>query len=156
MFNLYKFLTFFKIFLWNLDVSPKTNQLFIELRHLDWFSDSKILQELINELVLQKVGLIITDTAGRRDVAHMNLTIPKAFIRFVGNSLHPTDYKRCDEWVERIKFWLSKGLEELYFFMHMHDEAKSPELAVYLIEQLNKKCNLNLHNPDWRKNQLFD
>jgi uncharacterized protein YecE (DUF72 family) len=135
---------------------PKSNQLFIELRHPDWFSDSKILQELINELALQNVGLIITDTAGRRDVAHMNLTIPKAFIRFVGNSLHPTDYKRCDEWVERIEFWLSKGLEELYFFMHMHDEAKSPELVVYLIEQLNKKCNLNLHNPDWRKNQLFD
>jgi len=135
---------------------PKTNQLFLELRHQDWYSDNKNLKELLNELVLQNVGLIITDTAGRRDMAHMNLTVPKAFIRFVGNSLHPTDYTRCDEWTDRIKFWLSKGLDKLYFFIHMHDEAKSPELAVYLIEQLNKKCNLNLHNPDWRKNQLFD
>ena len=133
---------------------PKSNQLFLELRHPDWFSDTKIFNELIKELSLQNIGLIITDTAGRRDVAHMHLTVPKTFIRFVGNSLHPTDYTRCDEWVERIKFWLSKGLEEIYFFIHMHDEAKSPELSVYLIEQLNKKCNLNLHNPDWRKNVL--
>ena len=33
------------------------------------------------------MGIVITDTAGRRDCAHMNLTIPKAFIRYVGNSL---------------------------------------------------------------------
>ncbi len=135
---------------------PKSNQLFLELRHPDWFSDKAIFSELVKELSIENTGLIITDTAGRRDVATMNLTIPKTFIRFVGNSLHPTDYTRCDEWIDRIKFWLSKGLEELYFFIHMHDEAKSPELSVYLIEQLNKKCNLNLHNPDWRKNQLFD
>jgi hypothetical protein len=35
-----------------------------------------------------------------------------------------------------------------YFFMHMHDEVTSPELIVYFIEQLNKECKLNLHNPD--------
>jgi len=129
---------------------PKTNQLFIELRHREWFGDSKIFEDLIRELSLQNVGLIITDTAGRRDVAHMHLTIPRTFIRFVGNSLHPSDYTRCDEWVDRIKFWLKKGMEELYFFIHMHDEAQSPELAVYMIAQLNSKCNLNLHNPDWQ------
>jgi len=128
---------------------PKTNQFFIEVRHPDWFSDDKVLKELVKELSIQNTGLIITDTAGRRDVTHMNLTIPKAFIRFVGNSLHPTDYTRCDEWVDRIKFWLSKGMEEIYFFIHMHDEAKSPELSVYLIEQLNRKCSLSLHNPAW-------
>ncbi|MEO6218855.1 MAG: DUF72 domain-containing protein [Ginsengibacter sp.] len=144
-----------KLLLEFLNDFPKTNQLFIELRHPDWFSDTKSLKELITELAVQNVGLIITDTAGRRDVAHMNLTVPKTFIRFVGNSLHPTDYTRCDDWVKRIELWLSQGLEELYFFMHMHDEAKSPELSVYLIEQLNKVCNLNLHNPDWRKNELF-
>ncbi len=130
---------------------PKTNQLFIELRHPDWFSDQKIFSGLLKELSLSNVGLIITDTAGRRDVAHMNLTVPKAFVRFVGNSLHATDYKRCDEWVQRIKYWLEHGLEEMYFFMHMHDEAASPELIVYFIEQLNKKCKLKLHNPDWKK-----
>jgi uncharacterized protein YecE (DUF72 family) len=77
----------------------------------------------------------------------MHLTIPKAFIRFVGNSLHPTDYPRCDAWVKRIRHWLDLGLKELYFFMHMHQEATSPELTVYLIDKLNKECKLNLEKP---------
>ena len=77
----------------------------------------------------------------------MHLTIPKAFIRYVGNSLHPTDYTRSDVWVQRMKYWLDHGLQELYFFMHMHDEATSPELTVYLVDKLNKECGLNLIKP---------
>ncbi len=77
----------------------------------------------------------------------MYLTIPKAFIRYVGNSLHPTDYTRCDEWVKRIKYWLDSRLKELYFFMHMHDEALSPELTVYLTDKLNTICDLQLLKP---------
>ena len=93
------------------------------------------------------VTSIITDTAGRRDVMHMKLTTPKAFIRFVGNSLHPTDFKRIDDWVERIAIWLDQGLQTLYFFMHQHDELFSPEASKYLIDELNKKCKLKLHPP---------
>jgi len=95
---------------------------------------------------------VITDTAGRRDCAHMNLTIPKAFIRYVGNSLHPTDYTRTDVWIDRMKYWLDKGLEELYFFMHMHDEATSPELTVYLVDKMNVACGLNLIKPKFIEN----
>ena len=95
------------------------------------------------------IGAVITDTAGRRDCAHMRLTVPKAFIRFVGNSLHPTDFPRIDEWVKRIKLWLDGGLSELYFFMHMHEEATSPELTVYLVDKLNKECGLNLKKPEF-------
>lgn len=129
---------------------PKSTPFFIEVRHDDWFSNPETFQELIKELSLSNTGFIITDTAGRRDVAHMYLTIPKAFIRFVGNSLHKTDFERCDAWVQRIKYWLKNGLQELYFFMHMHDEAKSPELVSYFIQQLNKECKLHLNDPDWR------
>jgi uncharacterized protein YecE (DUF72 family) len=93
------------------------------------------------------MGIVITDTAGRRDCCHMHLTIPKTFIRFVGNSLHKTDFTRCDDWVHRIRHWLDEGIRELYFFMHMHDEAYSPELTVYLVQKLNKTCNLNLPLP---------
>jgi uncharacterized protein YecE (DUF72 family) len=134
-----------------LEIFPASHQLFIELRNQEWYADKDIFKELLNDLSAHKTGLIITDTEGRRDMAHMNLTIPKAFIRFVGNSLHKTDYERCDDWVKRIDHWLKNGIEEIYFFMHMHDEATSPELTVYLIEQLNKICKLNLHNPDWQK-----
>ena len=75
-----------------------------------------------------------------------------AFIRYVGNSLHPTDYTRIDDWVKRIKTWLENGLKELYFFMHMHDEAKSPEMTVYLVDQLNSICGLNLQRPKFVDN----
>jgi len=134
-----------------LEIFPASHQLFIELRNQEWYADKDIFKELLNDLSAHKTGLIITDTEGRRDMAHMNLTIPKVFIRFVGNSLHKTDYERCDDWVKRIDHWLKNGIEEIYFFMHMHDEATSPELTVYLIGQLNKVCKLNLHNPDWQK-----
>ena len=123
---------------------PKDASLFLELRHKDWFADKAIFEKLIRELSLNNIGLIITDTAGRRDVAPMYLTTPKAFIRFVGNSLHQSDFTRCDDWVKRIKYWLKNGLEELYFFMHMHHEENSPELVIYFIEKLNRECKLDV------------
>ena len=88
----------------------------------------------------------------------MRLTTPEAFIRFVGNSLHESDYKRIDNWVKRIKQWDESGLKECYFFMHMHDERYSPELSKYLIEALNKKCGTNIKVPKFYnvKNTLFD
>jgi len=119
---------------------------FLEVRHPDWFLQAHF-NELLLELKKLKIGFVITDTAGRRDCCHMHLTVPKAFIRYVGNSLHETDYTRIDDWVNRIQYWLENGLTELYFFMHMHDEAFSPELSVYLVEQLNKVCKLDLKKP---------
>lgn len=126
---------------------PKDLEFFLEVRHPAWFAKKDIEQELFETLSSLNMGAVITDTAGRRDCAHMHLTIPKAFIRYVGNSLHPSDYTRTDVWVQRMKYWLDKGMEELYFFMHMHDEATSPELTVYLVDKLNKECGLSLVKP---------
>ena len=126
---------------------PTDLQFFLEVRHPDWFAKEDISTEMFTALKEMNMGAVITDTAGRRDCAHMHLTVPKAFIRYVGNSLHKSDYTRCDAWVERMKFWLDHGMEELYFFVHMHDEAKSPELTVYLVDKLNKECGLNLIKP---------
>lgn len=126
---------------------PKDIQFFLEVRNPDWFSSQAESQYLLQVLHELNVGYVITDAAGRRDCVHMFLTISKALIRFVGNSLDPTDYTRIDDWVNRIKLWLDNGLEELYFFMHMHDEAFSPELSSYLVKQLNEKCNLSLQDP---------
>ncbi len=126
---------------------PAGMQYFMEVRHPGWFAKEKECQDLFEFLLENKIGAVITDTAGRRDCAHMRLTVPKAFIRYVGNSLHPTDYTRCDRWVERMKYWLDNGLEELYFFMHMHDETFSPELTVYLVDKLNAACGLALIKP---------
>lgn len=128
---------------------PRDLQFFLEVRHPDWFGDAAVRRDMFNSLRKLKMGAVITDTAGRRDCAHMHLPIAKAFIRYVGNSLHPTDFTRTDAWVKRIKYWLDNGLQELYFFMHMHNEATSPELTVYLVNALNKKCKLNLKHPQF-------
>ena len=126
---------------------PTDMQFFLEVRHPDWFGKEDMRNELFEFLRSINMGIVITDTSGRRDCAHMHLTVPKAFIRYVGNSLHPTDYTRVDEWINRMKYWLDKGLEELYFFMHMHDEAYSPELTVYMVDKLNAACGLSLTKP---------
>ena len=82
----------------------------------------------------------------------MHLTIPKVFIRYVGNSLHHTDYTRINVWIDRMKYWLDSGLEELHFFMHMHDEATSPELTVYLVDKFNAATGMQLQKPKFIKN----
>ena len=129
--------------------SPKRKEelFFLEVRHPDWFAKEKEREDMFTFLRENNMGAVITDTAGRRDCAHMHLTLPKTFIRYVGNSLHPSDFTRIDAWVNRMKYWLDKGMEELYFFMHMHDEATSPELTVYLMDKLNAECGLNLIKP---------
>ncbi|MCI0449349.1 MAG: DUF72 domain-containing protein [Chlorobi bacterium] len=126
---------------------PKIVDVCVEFRQPEWFKDTEIANDTFVMLRENGLGSVITDTAGRRDCAHMRLTSPTAFIRFVGNSLHPSDFKRVDDWVERLKKWLGSGLETLYFMMHMHDEKDSPELAAYTIRQLNKKCGLDLKEP---------
>ena len=125
---------------------PTDLQFFLEVRHADWFK-KETSEELFSTLNKLNIGSVITDTAGRRDCAHMHLTIPKTFIRFVGNNLHETDFSRIDGWASRINDWLNRGVREIYFFMHMHDEAKSPELTVYLVDKLNQVCGLDLQKP---------
>ncbi len=79
----------------------------------------------------------------------MRLTNGTAFIRFVGNNLHKTDYTRIDDWVQRMEHWLSSGLETLYFMLHQHDEAYTPELIAYTIKEFNKHCKLNLKETEF-------
>jgi uncharacterized protein YecE (DUF72 family) len=133
-----------KEFFTYLESLPRDITFFIEERWKDFYTDKKLMGRYYTRLRELGIGAVITDTAGRQDVLHMNLTIPKTFIRFVGNSLHPSDFPRIDNWAVRLKTWIDAGIEEIYFFMHMHDEGKSPELTQYVVESFNKKCKLNL------------
>jgi len=133
-----------------IDEFPEDVAMFLEVRHPDFYTEGYD-RELYNFLRKHKRGTIITDAAGRRDCVHMHLSTPEAFIRFVGNGLHPTDYTRIDEWVQRIKLWMNEGLERLYFFMHQHDELHSPELIKYFIEQMNKHCGTKIDPPEMQQ-----
>jgi uncharacterized protein YecE (DUF72 family) len=132
---------------------PEDLELVAELRHPDWYSDPSVFREVFDLLERHSVGAAITDALGRRDCVHMRLTVPEAFIRFVGNNLHPSDYKRVDLWVSRIKNWMENGIQKVYFFMHQSEEVNSPELAKYVIQQLNQVCGTQLPEPAFQKSE---
>lgn len=132
-----------------LETIPKTTKIFVELRHAAWFKNDDTFKNIFNIFESARVGSVITDSSGRRDCIHMRLTTSEAFIRFVGNGLHRTDYIRVDHWVERIKSWIDQGVQKIYFFMHQPDEIHSPELARYVIHRINKVCGLAIREPQF-------
>ncbi|WP_158828108.1 DUF72 domain-containing protein [Mucilaginibacter lacusdianchii] len=129
---------------------PHDVPIFTEVRHKDWFAQPQARNSVFEMMHNLQIGAIITDTAGRRDAVHMYLPTPHAFIRFVGNALHPTDYIRIDEWVERIKQWNKQGLQSVYVGMHQPDEVTAPVLCDYFIERLNTELNLNVDRPKFQ------
>ncbi|MCX2585582.1 DUF72 domain-containing protein [Pedobacter sp. MR22-3] len=126
---------------------PKVIPLAVEVRNAEWFSNPAISNEFAKLFEDNSITNIIVDTAGRRDMLHMRLTTPIAFIRFVGANDDHIDKKRLDDWVERIVEWKKKGLENLYFFVHQNVELSSPLFSAYFTEQLNKAAGTDLKIP---------
>ncbi|MCB0495234.1 MAG: DUF72 domain-containing protein [Cyclobacteriaceae bacterium] len=122
---------------------PKAIPLAVEVRSSDWFDDPAYYEFLEKN----NVSHVITDTGGRRNLLHMRLTTPKAFIRYVGSN-HPSDYSRLDDWVKRIGEWIDKGIDEINFFVHQNMEKSSPLLSAYFIEQLNMQYGYKLKVPN--------
>ncbi len=119
----------------------------VELRNTDWFNDEEASEWIYDLFEKYEVSNIVTDTAGRRDLLHMRLTSPVAFVRYVGAN-HESDYQRLDDWIARIKIWKAQGLEKLYFFVHQNLEKASPFLSAYFLEQFNKEFGTDLPLPE--------
>jgi uncharacterized protein YecE (DUF72 family) len=119
----------------------------VEVRHEGWFNDEQNFERLFSLLEKYGVPSVITDVAGRRDVCHMRLTNGTALVRFVGNGLHPTDFSRIDDWVERLVQWHVQGLKTVYFFTHEPDNLLAPELAIYLTEKLKSTGSFATRGP---------
>lgn len=128
-----------------IDQFPKDLPLAIELRHEDWFKGD-VADEIHNLFVKNNITNILVDSAGRRDIMHMRLTTPSAFIRYVGAN-HESDYSRLDDWIERIKVWKEQGLKNLYFFIHQNVEKESPLLAASFIKKLNEAIGTEIEIP---------
>ncbi len=122
--------------------------LHIELRHEAWFNGTGACDDLFENMRRKNIGTVILEPSGRRDVCHMGLTTPTAFIRFDGHDLHKSDFQRLDQWADRITMWIDKGLQSLYFFVHTPSKHLNPELAHYFIRALNKKVGLSHPVPD--------
>ncbi len=119
----------------------------IEFRHTDWYNDAAVSSELYDLLETCGITNVLVDTAGRRDLMHMRLTTPTAFIRWVGANEPESDRARLDQWIGRIAAWKEAGLRKLFFFVHQNAEQESPALAAHLIERLNKKIGTTLPIP---------
>lgn len=124
---------------------PKGYPLAVEVRNEEWFKP-EVAEKFYKLLEETNKTNVLVDTAGRRDMMHMRLTTPTAFIRYVGAN-HPSDYTRLDEWIDTIVIWKEAGLKQLYFFIHQNVEVESPLLAAHFIEKLNKAIGTNLPIP---------
>ena len=122
---------------------PADLRLFVELRNSGWF-DNGVDETLTATLRKLGMGLVLTDTAGRRDILHMQLDVPSAFIRWVGNDGHSTDLPRLDEWVARIGSWTDAGLQSCFFFVHSNHDVHAPLLANHFIKALNARVGAGL------------
>ncbi len=126
---------------------PAAIPLAVELRHESWFEEADNRRSVFDMLTGYGIAAVITDVAGRRDVLHMHVTAPITMVRFVGNGLHPSDFTRSDDWVQRLLTWRKLGLQRVYFFTHEPDNLQSPELAAYLLEQLDEQEDIAVRGP---------
>ncbi len=131
---------------------PKDVKIAVEFRHTSWFEDNTF-TSITKELEDLGIALVVTDTAGVREVLHSRVISDIAFVRFAGNSLHPSDFSRINEWAARLQFWIDKGLKEIYFFIHQPEEVLCADIAIDLITNLNKNLSLNLPMPSFRENE---
>lgn len=137
-----------------LEALPPSIKVHVEVRHRDWFAIPSNRDNLFGLLHGLNIGTVISDTSGRRDAVHMELTTNEVMIRFVGNDLAPSDYNRMDEWVERLKAWNGLGLKTAWFFMHQNNERFVPEACDYLIKQLNEQLGTAIARPTFLNGNL--
>ncbi len=125
---------------------PKEVPLAIELRNTEWFTNEEVFNTVCELFEMNNITNIIVDTAGRRDMLHMRLTTPNAFIRYVGANAE-SDYARLEDWLERLTQWKKEGLQNLYFFVHQNIEKASPLLSAHFIQKINEEWKTNIHIP---------
>jgi uncharacterized protein YecE (DUF72 family) len=109
-----------------LETLPRDVRYSVEMRHPDWFVGS-VLEKYASELKKLNVGLIVCDTAGRRDAVHMRLTSDELVIRFGGNDLHASDEVRMNQWAQQLRDWEKIGLKKCYFWIHQPDSLRTVE-----------------------------
>lgn len=125
---------------------PSGFPLALELRHTGWYDGKWDNAELYEILEKKNITHIVTDSAGRRDLLHMRLTTPTAFVRYNGANVD-SDYTRLDDWFDRLKLWVEEGIQNIYFFVHQNHEEASPLLSAYLIKKFNDELGMDLKVP---------
>lgn len=92
--------------------------LLFELRHPSWFKLKNEREELMATLAEKKCGLVITDTSGRQDVLHMDISCPYLLIRFVSYGRAEDDSIRLEHWLNKIIELSENGMKQIHFIFH--------------------------------------
>ncbi|KYP13164.1 DUF72 domain-containing protein [Flavihumibacter sp. CACIAM 22H1] len=126
---------------------PSGIQWMVELRHAAWFEQTQRMDDFYRTLSDLKIGLVITDVAGRRDVCSMLVTIPQVFIRFVGNQGHSSDFSRIDAWAIRLQQWFESGLKTAFFWLHLGQDSMVPAVGAYAGKKIALQTGLKTAVP---------
>ena len=124
---------------------PVDIPLAIEFRNSSWFEEDNV--KKWQNLFLEKNTIpVITDTPGRRDVAHFNLVNNHLFVRYVGDFSHPSDLIRINLWTEKVKEFISLGINNIWFYVHQPGENRERILSFFnaLIPNMNKILKINI------------
>ncbi len=117
---------------------PRRFPLTVEFRHPSCFLNQKLVSRFFDLLCKYDKGTVITDVAGRRDVCHMSVTGTDVIIRFIANSLHPSDNLRMQQWRERFFELRELGVKRIFFFLHQPENLTWPESFLQLKEILKE------------------
>jgi uncharacterized protein YecE (DUF72 family) len=116
----------------------------VELRHPAWFDRGALSRPAFELLEAHPAAAVITDAPGRRDVLHLSLPRPVAFVRFLATTDDAVDHRRLDAWVERLARWRAAGLRELYFWLHAPDNVGAPALVRAFRERFERATGQTL------------
>jgi uncharacterized protein YecE (DUF72 family) len=126
-----------------LKLLPKDFRLSVELRPF-WLEFDNTLSEALGVLRENNAGVVIVDSLEtRKFINKIKLTDHAAFIRFIAYG-HETDFARLDDWINLIGMWKSKGLPEIYFFLHFPDESSDLGFLEYAMEKFEELKNTSI------------
>ena len=127
----------------------------VEFRHESWFAGDTPSKETWEFLRKRNIATVITDTAGRRDALHMNLSSPILILRFGGYYPHQSDELRMQQWMSRLKEWKQKGLSEVHIWMHQPESIFTPESLIDWAKAIEKELGVKPKRPSIAET-LFD
>lgn len=122
---------------------PKNLNFAVEFRHPGWFEENRW-RDVCQFAENQSIGVVITDTAGRRDVVHMCKTNSTLTIRFVAIENTFIDQQRIKNWIEKISIEFIQNTKDIYIFAHTLDNNNTPRLVDSFIEHLNNAFSKNI------------
>lgn len=126
---------------------PQEFELTLEFRHPSWFESGKIIPALTQYLQTKKIGLVITDVGGRRDVLHTSISADFTMLRVIGNELHTSDFIRARNWVLKFREWEIHGLRRVFLFIHEPEDILTPEMTQYYLEQIHNLLGHKVPRP---------